>query len=74
MIFSEWSSDTGYVIIIEHKQGYLSVYKHNESLNNVQGDIVKAGEVIATVGIQENTQQDIICILNYGMMAIHWIL
>lgn len=50
VIFSEWSSDTGYVIIIEHKQGYLSVYKHNESLNNVQGDIVKAGEVIATVG------------------------
>ena len=50
VIFSEWSSDTGYVIILEHKQGYLSVYKHNESLNNVQGDIVKAGEIIATVG------------------------
>ena len=50
VIFSEWSSDTGYVIIIEHKQGYLSVYKHNESLNKVQGDIVKAGEIIATVG------------------------
>ena len=50
VIFSEWSSDTGYVIILEHKQGYLSVYKHNESLNNTQGDIVKAGDVIATVG------------------------
>ena len=50
VIFSEWSSDTGYVIILEHKQGYLSVYKHNESLNNTQGDIVQAGDVIATVG------------------------
>ena len=50
VIFSEWSSDTGYVIILEHKQGYLSVYKHNESLNNFQGDIVQAGDVIATVG------------------------
>ena len=50
VIFSEWSSDTGYVIILEHKQGYLSVYKHNESLNNMQGDIVRAGDIIGTVG------------------------
>jgi murein DD-endopeptidase MepM/ murein hydrolase activator NlpD len=50
VIFSEWSSDTGHVIILEHKQGYLSVYKHNESLNNVQGDIVQAGDIIGTVG------------------------
>tara|TARA_A100001011_G_scaffold122443_1_gene129240 strand:- start:7368 stop:8240 length:873 start_codon:yes stop_codon:yes gene_type:complete len=50
VIFSEWSLDTGYVIILEHKQGYLSVYKHNESLNNVQGDIVRAGDIIGTVG------------------------
>tara|TARA_B100000963_G_scaffold352952_1_gene366908 strand:- start:550 stop:1242 length:693 start_codon:yes stop_codon:yes gene_type:complete len=50
VIFSEWTSETGYVIILEHKQGYLSVYKHNESLNNVQGDIVLAGSIIGTVG------------------------
>ena len=50
VIFSEWSLDTGYVIILEHKQGYLSVYKHNKSLNNVQGDIVQAGDIIGTVG------------------------
>tara|TARA_B100000575_G_scaffold39181_1_gene26781 strand:- start:6903 stop:7775 length:873 start_codon:yes stop_codon:yes gene_type:complete len=50
VIFSEWSSDTGYVIILEHKQGYLSVYKHNESLNITQGDIVRAGDIIGTVG------------------------
>ena len=50
VIFSEWSLDTGYVIILEHKLGYLSVYKHNESLNNVQGDIVQAGDIIGTVG------------------------
>ena len=50
VIFSEWSSDTGYVIILEHEQGYLSVYKHNESLNYVQGDMVKAGDIIGTIG------------------------
>ncbi len=50
VIFSEWSADTGYVIILEHKQGYLSVYKHNGSLNRTQGDIIQAGDIIATVG------------------------
>ncbi|MCJ7468479.1 MAG: M23 family metallopeptidase [Maribacter sp.] len=50
VIFSEWTADTGYVIILEHKGGLLSVYKHNGSLNKVQGDIVRTGEVIASVG------------------------
>ncbi len=50
VIFSEWTADTGYVIIIKHKDGLLSAYKHNGSLNKGQGDIVRAGEVIASVG------------------------
>ncbi|WP_422082741.1 M23 family metallopeptidase [Ulvibacterium sp.] len=50
VIFSEWTADTGYVIILEHDEGLLSVYKHNGSLSKVQGDIVRAGEVIASVG------------------------
>ncbi|RKN82785.1 M23 family metallopeptidase [Ulvibacterium marinum] len=50
VIFSEWTADTGYVMILEHEDGLLSVYKHNGSLSKVQGDIVRAGEVIASVG------------------------
>ncbi|MGJ8736557.1 M23 family metallopeptidase [Zobellia laminariae] len=50
VIFSEWTADTGYVIILEHKDGLLSVYKHNGSLNKKQGEVVRAGEVIASVG------------------------
>lgn len=50
VIFSEWTADTGYVIIIEHEAGLLSVYKHNGSLSKFQGDIVRGGEVIASVG------------------------
>ncbi|MDC0008104.1 M23 family metallopeptidase [bacterium] len=50
VIFAEWTADTGHVIIVEHKGGILSVYKHNGSLNKTQGDIVKSGEVIASVG------------------------
>ena len=50
VIFSEWTSETGYVIIVEHSYGLLSVYKHNASLTKGQGEMVKAGEVIATAG------------------------
>ncbi len=50
IIFSEWSAETGYVIIIEHANNLLSVYKHNQSLNKSQGDLVKSGEVIAFSG------------------------
>lgn len=50
VIFSEWTATTGYVIIIEHSYGLISIYKHNASLTKSQGDLVKAGEVIATAG------------------------
>jgi murein DD-endopeptidase MepM/ murein hydrolase activator NlpD len=50
VILAEWTADTGYVIMLEHQHGLLSVYKHNGSLNKAQGDIVRAGEVIASVG------------------------
>jgi len=50
VIFAEWTAETGYVIILEHMDGLLSVYKHNGSLNKGQGDVVRSGEVIASVG------------------------
>lgn len=50
VIFAEWSVDTGNVIIVKHNNNLVSVYKHNASLAKKQGDLVKAGEVLATVG------------------------
>jgi murein DD-endopeptidase MepM/ murein hydrolase activator NlpD len=50
VIFSDWSADTGYVIILKHSKDFISVYKHNGNLLKQQGDFVKSGEVIASVG------------------------
>jgi murein DD-endopeptidase MepM/ murein hydrolase activator NlpD len=50
VIFAEWTAETGYVIILEHRNNLISVYKHNASLAKEQGELVKAGEVIATAG------------------------
>jgi murein DD-endopeptidase MepM/ murein hydrolase activator NlpD len=50
VIFAEWTVETGYVVIMEHNQELISVYKHNSAITKVQGDLVKAGEVIAMSG------------------------
>ncbi|MCH7523481.1 MAG: M23 family metallopeptidase [Bacteroidetes bacterium] len=50
VILAEWTTQTGYVVVIEHANGLISVYKHNASLTKAQGDLVKSGEVIAISG------------------------
>lgn len=50
VIFSGWTTETGNVIILKHADDYISVYKHNGSLLKEEGDFIKSGEVIATVG------------------------
>ena len=50
VVLASWTSDSGYVIIIDHGNQLLSVYKHNSSLTKEQGDFVKAREVIAISG------------------------
>ena len=52
ILFSEWSVDTGHVIIIDHGDNIISVYKHNSKLLKEQNDYVQAGEVIAYSGNQ----------------------
>ena len=50
VIFSTFTVETGNVIILEHSNALISVYKHNTKLTKKQGDLVKAGEVIAIAG------------------------
>lgn len=50
VILAEWTTETGYVVIIKHEQNLISVYKHNESLAVNQGDLVISGEVIGFAG------------------------
>lgn len=50
VIFKGFTADTGYVIVIDHGQGFTSIYKHNASIYKEQGELVKTGEVIASAG------------------------
>lgn len=50
VIWSTYSAQNGYVIGIQHSKDLVSIYKHCGSLLKSEGEIVKAGEVIALVG------------------------
>jgi len=50
VLFSDWTVQTGYVLIIDHGDMLISVYKHNSSLVKKQNETVNAGEIIALSG------------------------
>lgn len=48
--FSDWLQGFGFITIIDHGDGYMSLYGNSESLFKESGDWVSAGEVIASAG------------------------
>jgi murein DD-endopeptidase MepM/ murein hydrolase activator NlpD len=50
VIYSAYSRKDGYVLIIDHGNGFLSVYKHNKRALKEAGAKVKLGDPIAIVG------------------------
>jgi septal ring factor EnvC (AmiA/AmiB activator) len=50
VVFAEWMTGYGLIIIVDHGNGYLSLYAHNESLLKDVGAAVKRGDAVARVG------------------------
>lgn len=50
VVFADWLRGAGLLVILDHGNGYLSLYGHNQSLLKEAGTLVKAGDAIATVG------------------------
>jgi murein DD-endopeptidase MepM/ murein hydrolase activator NlpD len=50
IVFSGWTYDDGYIVIVSHASGFMSFYKHNQSLLKSSGSFVRRGEPIATLG------------------------
>jgi septal ring factor EnvC (AmiA/AmiB activator) len=50
VVFADWLRGAGLLVILDHGNGYLSLYGHNQSLLKEAGDVVKAGDAISTVG------------------------
>lgn len=50
VVFAEWMTGYGLILIVDHGNGYLSLYAHNESLLKDTGATVKRGDAVARVG------------------------
>ncbi|MBT8420586.1 MAG: peptidoglycan DD-metalloendopeptidase family protein [Gammaproteobacteria bacterium] len=50
VVFADWLRGFGLLLIIDHGDGYMSLYGHNQSLHKQSGELVQPGEVIASVG------------------------
>ena len=48
--FADWLRGFGLLMIIDHGNGYMSLYGHNQSLFRETGEWVEAGERVALVG------------------------
>ncbi len=54
VVFADWLRGSGLLIVLDHGQGYMSLYGHNEALTVNGGDWVDAGEVLARSGINSS--------------------
>jgi septal ring factor EnvC (AmiA/AmiB activator) len=48
--FADWLAGMGLLVIVDHGEGYMSLYGYNETILKNTGDWVAPGDVIATVG------------------------
>jgi len=55
--FADWLRGYGLLLIIDHGEGFMSLYGHNESLLHEAGDWVEPGEVISVVGTGASNNQ-----------------
>lgn len=51
VVYADWMRGYGLIIIVDHGKGYISLYAFNQSLYKKVGDVVNAGDVIASVGL-----------------------
>lgn len=55
VIFAGWSGGYGNVVKIDHNNGYVTYYAHCQNLYVSEGDVVKKGQTIASVGSTGNS-------------------
>jgi murein DD-endopeptidase MepM/ murein hydrolase activator NlpD len=55
VVFSGWTHDDGNMLIISHAEGFLTVYKHNQSLLTPAHETVERGEPIGLLGSSGQT-------------------
>lgn len=50
VVYAEWMTGYGLLLIVDHGNGYMSLYAHNDALLKDAGDTVKRGDAVGSVG------------------------
>nr|WP_241263348.1 peptidoglycan DD-metalloendopeptidase family protein [Parahaliea mediterranea] len=50
VVYADWFRGSGLLLIVDHGDGYMSLYAHNQSLLREVGEWVQAGTPVGTVG------------------------
>ncbi len=58
VVFSDWLKGYGLLLIIDHGQGFMTLYAHNQSLFKSKGQYVRQNEQIASVGHSGGIKQN----------------
>jgi septal ring factor EnvC (AmiA/AmiB activator) len=51
VVFSDWLRGTGLLVIVDHGQGYMSLYGANQALSKQAGNWVDTGDIVSTSGV-----------------------
>ena len=57
VVFADWMRGFGNLLIVDHGEGYMSIYGNAESLLKRPGDVVRTGDTIATVGATGGSEE-----------------
>jgi septal ring factor EnvC (AmiA/AmiB activator) len=77
VVFADWLAGMGLLVIVDHGEGYMTLYGYNETILKNAGDWVAPGDVIATVGDSGGqTQSSLYFELRRGTEPLnprHWV-
>ncbi len=69
IVFSDWLRGLGLLVIVDHGDGYMSLYGANQALSKTVGDWVNAGEVLASSGARGDRSVGIYFEIRYHGIA-----
>jgi septal ring factor EnvC (AmiA/AmiB activator) len=57
VVYADWLRGSGLLLVLDHGEGYMSLYAHNQTLLRTVGDWVNAGTPISTMGASGGREQ-----------------
>jgi septal ring factor EnvC (AmiA/AmiB activator) len=57
VVYAEWLRGFGNLLILDHGQGYMSLYAHNEALLRQVGEKVRSGDPVSSVGASGGAEE-----------------